>query len=59
MNLYFIIITLDKIITNENLSINNGAIALVSNQKSDWILNQLDLIGKKFNFTLFYKTIFI
>ena len=45
-------VSLDKIITNENLSINNGAIALVSNQKSDWILNQLDLIGKKFNFTL-------
>ena len=45
-------VSVDKIITDENLSVSNGAIAPISNQKSDWILNQIELIGKKFNFTL-------
>ena len=41
-----------KIVPNRDLSINNGAIAPISNRKSDWILGQIDLIGKKYNFTL-------
>jgi excinuclease ABC subunit A len=46
----------EKIIPNKNLSINNGAIAPIVNRKSDWINNQIELIGKKYNFNL--NTIF-
>ncbi len=42
----------EKIIPNKDLSINNGAIAPIVNRKSDWIISQIELIGKKFNFSL-------
>ena len=45
-------VDINKIISNKHLSINSGAIAPISNRKSDWIVNQIELIGKKFNFTL-------
>ena len=41
-----------KIIQNTDLSINQGAIAPISQNTSDWITNQIELIGKKYNFTL-------
>ncbi len=41
-----------KIIPNKNLSINKGAIAPIVGRKADWIISQLDLIGKKYNFSL-------
>ena len=41
-----------KIIPNKNISINQGAIAPIANRKSDWIMNQIELIGKKYNFSL-------
>ncbi len=42
----------EKIIPNKDLSINQGAIAPISNRKSDWIISQIELIGKKYNFSL-------
>ncbi|MEC9208910.1 MAG: excinuclease ABC subunit UvrA [Bacteroidota bacterium] len=42
----------EKIIPNKELSINKGAIAPIANRKSDWIINQIELIGKKYNFSL-------
>ena len=42
----------DKIIPNKDLSINKGAIAPIANRKSDWIISQIELIGKKYNFSL-------
>tara|TARA_B100001057_G_scaffold128386_2_gene127461 strand:+ start:6186 stop:9008 length:2823 start_codon:yes stop_codon:yes gene_type:complete len=41
-----------KIIVNENLSINNGAIELLHNIEEPWILNELKIILEKFNFNL-------
>ena len=46
------IVNEEKIIPNPDLSINRGAIAPIANRKSDWIVSQLELIGKKYNFTL-------
>ena len=42
----------NKIIPNKDLSINNGAIAPLVNKKADWIMLQLELIAKKFKFSL-------
>ena len=41
-----------KIIRDRDLSINKGAIAPISNNISDWILSQIELIGKKYKFSL-------
>ena len=41
-----------KIIVNKNLSINQGAISPIANRKSNWVLTQIELIGKKYNFSL-------
>tara|TARA_B100001758_G_scaffold224454_1_gene215836 strand:+ start:12673 stop:15498 length:2826 start_codon:yes stop_codon:yes gene_type:complete len=41
-----------KIVPNDRLSINKGAIAPILNRRSDWVVNQIELIGKKFDFTL-------
>ena len=43
---------LKKIIPDEKLSINRGAIASIEGQNSKWFLKQLEAIGKKFNFDL-------
>ena len=48
----FKIVDEEKIIPNEDLSISQGAIAPIANRKSDWILSQIELIGKKYKFTL-------
>ena len=45
-------VDLDKIIPNKALSINKGAIAPLDNKNSQWIINQLEIIGKKYNFSL-------
>ena len=41
-----------KIIPNVNISINQGAILPIASRRSDWIINQIELIGKKYNFSL-------
>jgi excinuclease ABC subunit A len=46
------IVDVEKILPNKELSINMGGIAPIANRKSDWILSQIELIGKKFDFTL-------
>ena len=46
------LVDVNKIIPNKHLSINSGAISPISNRKSDWIISQIELIGKKYNFTL-------
>ena len=43
-------VDLDKIIPNRNLSINKGGIAPLDSKNSAWIINQLEIIGKKYNF---------
>ena len=45
-------VDLDKIIPNRNLSINKGGIAPLESKNSTWIINQLEIIGKKYNFNL-------
>ena len=40
-----------KIIPDDNISINDGAIDLIKSKKS-WIYKQIELISKKFNFSL-------
>ncbi len=45
-------INLKKIIPNDKLSINNGAIAPLGDQKSSWIFKQLKYIGEKYSFSL-------
>ena len=45
-------IDVEKILPNKNLSINKGAIAPIAEHKSEWIEEQLEIIGKKFNFNL-------
>jgi excinuclease ABC subunit A len=37
----------EKIVPNHDLSINMGAIAPIANRKSDWIISQIEIIGKK------------
>jgi len=46
------IVDVEKILPNKDLSINMGGIAPIANRKSDWILGQIELIGKKYDFTL-------
>ncbi len=45
-------VDVEKILPNKDLSINKGGIAPIANRKSDWILGQIELIGKKYDFTL-------
>jgi len=45
-------VDVEKILPNKDLSINMGGIAPIANRKSDWILGQIELIGKKYDFTL-------
>ncbi|HIG32708.1 MAG TPA: excinuclease ABC subunit UvrA [Flavobacteriales bacterium] len=45
-------VDVEKILPNKELSINKGGIAPIANRKSDWILRQIELIGKKYNFNL-------
>jgi len=45
-------VSVNKVIPDQNLSINKGGIALIAHRKSDWIIEQLEVIGQKFNFTL-------
>ena len=45
-------VDLDKIIPNKSLSINKGGIAPLEKKNSSWIINQLEIIGKKYNFSL-------
>ena len=44
-------VDLNKLIPDENISIDNGGIALIDNKKS-WVYKQVKLIAKKFNFSL-------
>ena len=45
-------VDVEKILPNKELSINKGGIVPIANRKSDWILRQIELIGKKYNFNL-------
>ena len=45
-------INLVKIIPNKNISIKNGAIAPIGEQKNSWIFKQLNHIADKFSFSL-------
>lgn len=45
-------INMDKIIPNKNISIKNGALAPIGEQKSSWIFKQLGYIGEKYGFLL-------
>ncbi|MCK4561495.1 MAG: excinuclease ABC subunit UvrA [Flavobacteriaceae bacterium] len=45
-------INLDKIIPDNKISIKNGAIAPIGEQKSSWIFKQLDHIANKYSFNL-------
>ncbi|MCF6297432.1 MAG: excinuclease ABC subunit UvrA [Flavobacteriaceae bacterium] len=45
-------INLDKIIPNKKISIKNGAIAPLGEQKSSWIFKQLEYIAEKYSFSL-------
>lgn len=45
-------IDIDKIIPNDKLNIKSGAIAPIAEKKSEWIIEQLETIGKKFQFDL-------
>jgi excinuclease ABC subunit A len=45
-------VDVEKILPNKELSINKGGIAPIANRKSDWILGQIELIGKKYDFNL-------
>ncbi len=42
----------DKIIPDKTKSINQGAIVPIANRKSEWIIKQLEMLGKKYNFNL-------
>ena len=44
-------VDLNKLIPDENISIDNGGIELINNKKS-WVYKQVKLIAKKFNFSL-------
>ena len=46
-----------KIIPNKNLSINQGAISPIAHRNSVWIMDQIELIAKKYQFSL--KTPFL
>ena len=42
-------IDLQKIITNDSLSIQKGGIAPILKSNNSWITNQIETIGKKYN----------
>ena len=41
-----------KIVPNKDISISQGAISPIANRRADWIISQIELIGKKYNFSL-------
>ena len=45
-------VDLKKIMPNKNLSINKGGLSPLEKKDSQWILNQLEIIGKKYGFSL-------
>ncbi|UUC44258.1 excinuclease ABC subunit UvrA [Flavobacterium cerinum] len=45
-------VNLNKIIPNPKLSIKNGGLAPLGEQKNSWIFKQLEIIGEKFGFKL-------
>ena len=45
-------IDLEKIILDENISINDGALAPLKNRNVSWVLDQIKLIADKYSFTL-------
>ncbi len=45
-------VNIDKIIPDRELSIKNGGLAPQGPQKNTWIFKQLELIGRRFDFTL-------
>ena len=45
-------IDLKKIITNDSLSIKKGGIVPIAKSNNSWITNQIETIGKKYNFNL-------
>lgn len=49
-NLYEV--DLNKIIPDNKLSVNKGAIKPIAEKQSDWIINQIENISKRFNFNL-------
>ena len=44
--------SIQKIIPDEKLSINKGAIKAIESQNSKWFLKQIEAIGKRYNFDL-------
>lgn len=46
------IVNLDKIIPDDSISIKQGGIAPIGEQKSSWIFKQLELIAERYNFKL-------
>ena len=49
---YFKKVDIRKIIPNDLISINKGAISPISVSKPKWILDQITLLGKKYDFNL-------
>ena len=45
-------VDLEKIMPNKNLSINKGGLSPLEKNNAQWILNQLEIIGKKHGFSL-------
>ncbi|MBL6662640.1 MAG: excinuclease ABC subunit UvrA [Flavobacteriales bacterium] len=45
-------IDLKKIITNDSLSIQKGGIVPIAKSNNSWIINQIETIGKKYDFNL-------
>ncbi len=45
-------VDIDKIIPDSKLSIAKGGLAPLGNKKNSWIFNQLEIIAKKYNFSL-------
>ena len=45
-------INIDKIIIDKNKSIENGGISVLENKKGTWIYKQIEVIAKKYNFSL-------
>jgi len=45
-------IDLKKIITNDSLSIQKGGIVPIAKSNNSWITNQIEIIGKKYDFNL-------
>ena len=45
-------VDVNKIIPNPKISIKNGAISPINGRKAQWIIRQIELIGKKYDFTI-------